>query len=140
MTNPLIETSQARRDEWARVNSLLPWDESPEWARFAFRDGSAWKWLEKPPTKPGRACVIRRLPRIETAEHLFRRPGKRNEPSGTMRLLMAHAPARLAAKAGVTDDPEREALLLYARVLEKTRAKYREEFDALLDEVLNDGH
>lgn len=147
MTNPLMETSQARRDEWARVNSLLPWDVAPEWAQFAFVHRAVWFWLEKPPASnvvrdifsvEGKCKAIRPSPRILTTEHLFRRPGPPRIQSGITRLLMCDVPARLAGKAGLKEDPEKAALKAYAKVIAKGRARFGDRFDDILREVFDE--
>lgn len=143
MQNALTTASQARRDEWARVNDLLPWDEAPEWARFAFRHGAAWYWIETPPmidrevaTFYGKADDVDPKPQILTTEHLFRRPGPPKTPSGITRLLQANVPVQLAGKAGTAADPEREALLAYARIIDAARARFGAQFEEVVRDAI----
>lgn len=144
MQNALIETSQARRDEWARVNDLLPWDGAPEWARFAVRHGARWYWMEKPPAVQvhdeiqidGQYAPMVPQPRILTTEHLFRRPGPPATPSGITRLLQVNVPVQLAGKVGTSADPEREALLAYARIMEAARVRFGAEFEEVVRDAI----
>jgi hypothetical protein len=140
MTNALTTASEARRNEWARVNDLLPWAAAPEWARFATLYSGFWMWTEKPPAPDyadfevtGRAQPFFPDKRIFTGEHMFRRPGPPAAPSGVTRLMMANVPIAIAAAVGMKADPEREALLIYARILDEARARW---FGVKFDEVV----
>jgi len=144
MNNALTTASETCRNEWARVNDLLPWGEAPEWARFAIIHCGVWLWLEKPPVSvihdemevSGRAQKFSPVKRIFTAEHMFRRPGPPAAPSGVTRLMMANVPIAIAAAVGMKADPEREALLIYARILDEVRARLGVKFDEVVKNAI----
>lgn len=140
MQNALTTASETRVNEWARVNDLLPWDQAPEWARFAINHCGQWFWLERPPASVvhdelmvhGRYEQIETQPRILTTEHLFRRPGPARTPSGITRLLQANVPVQMAGRLGLKADPEREALLAYADIMEAARARFGVAFEEVV--------
>lgn len=144
MQNALTTASETRRNEWARVNALLPWDQAPEWARFAFVYGGLWYWCSHPVRMVGKdgiehvgeACCMDEQPRILTDEHLFRRPGPARTPSGITRLLQANVPVQMAGRLGLKSNPEREALLAYADIMEAARARFGVAFEEVVRDAI----
>ena len=145
MQNAMTTASQASRDEWARVNDLLPWQDAPAWARFAVQHCGAWFWLQKPPASAlhdelqvrGKHEPIEPAPRILTSERLFMRPRPSVAvDSGVARLLQANVPVLIAARCTHSDDPEREALLIYGKLLDLGVAKYGADFEQIMREAL----
>ena len=140
MQNAITTASQASRDEWARVNDLLPWQDAPAWARFAVQHCGAWFWLQKPPASFVHNELhepIEPAPRILTSERLFMRPRPAvAADSGVARLLQANVPVLIAARCTHSDDPEREALLIYSKLIDLGIAKYGADFEKIMREAL----
>ena len=145
MQNAMTTASQASRDEWARVNDLLPWQDAPAWARFAVQHGGAWFWLQKPPGPAihdelqvrGRHAPIDQAVRILTSERLFMRPRPAVAvDSAVARLLQANVPVAIAVRCTDSDNPERAALLIYNKMLDIAIGKYGPEFVELMRKAL----
>lgn len=140
MQNDIIETAQSRREEWARVNGILPWESAPEWAQFATKHCGLWFWLEKPPISyvhdemqvTGRCLQIDPVPKVLSSESLFRRPGASVAGGAMNRLMACGVSVPIASRAAFTPDPEAAALRMYSEIVESAYRRFGAKFEEVM--------